>query len=141
MSIVIASALIDDEEFLRTFHSCELPVACFRHGDHLRLAWLHLHRGTRETRETTGEALEKVRAGIQRFAAHHDVSHIFHETMTTAWVRLLATHREPDFTQFMRENEHRLNRDLLYRFWTPGALNSVAAKRGWLAPDREALPS
>jgi hypothetical protein len=135
MNMVIASADIDDEEFLRAFHDCELPAACFRHGDHLRLAWLQLHR------VPAGEALERVRTGIRRFAAHHGVPHIFHETMTTAWVRLLATHREPDFAQFIRENEHRLNRDLLYRFWTPDALNSEAAKRGWLAPDREALPN
>ena len=135
MSMVIASADIGDEEFLRAFHDCELPAACFRHGDHLRLAWLYLHRVPAD------EALERVRTGIRRFAAHHGVSHIFHETLTTAWVRLLATHREPDFAQFIRENEQRLNRDFLYRFWTPDALNSEAAKRGWLAPDREALPS
>ena len=133
--MVIASADIDDEEFLRAFHSGELPASSFRHGDHLRLAWLHLHRVPAD------EALERVRSGIQCFAAHHGVSHIYHETLTTAWVRLLATHREPDFAQFIRENEHRLNRDLLYRFWTPDALNSEAAKQEWLAPNREALPS
>ena len=135
MTIVIASAHIDDEEFLRAFHGCELPAACFRHGDHLRLAWLHLHR------EPAAEALERVCTGIRRFAAHHGVSHIYHATLTTAWVRLLATHREPDFEQFMRLNEHRLNLGLLHRFWTPDALSSDAAKRGWLAPDREALPT
>jgi hypothetical protein len=134
MSMVIASAPIGDEEFLQAFHNCELPASWFRHGDHLRLAWLHLHRVPAD------EALQRVRTGIRRFAAHHGVSHIYHDTLTTAWVRLLATHREPDFAQFMRENEPRLNRDLLYRFWTPDALNSEAAKREWLAPDREALP-
>jgi hypothetical protein len=134
MAMVIGSAHIDDEEFLRAFHSCELPAACFRHGDHLRLAWLHLHR------EPAAEALESVCAGIRRFAAHHGVSHIFHATVTIAWVRLLATHNEPDFAQFLRQNKHRLNSGLLHRFWTPGALNSDAAKKGWLAPDRETLP-
>jgi hypothetical protein len=135
MTIVIASAHIGDEEFLRAFHDCELPAACFRHGDHLRLAWLHVHRNS------VDGAVERVREGIRRFAAHQGASHMFHDTMTAAWVRLIATHREPDFAQFVRENEYRLNRELLYRFWTPGALNSEAAKRGWLAPDREALPS
>jgi CDP-diacylglycerol--glycerol-3-phosphate 3-phosphatidyltransferase len=134
MSVVVASAHIDDVEFLRAFHQCELPASWFRHGDHLRLAWLHLHR------VPPGEALERVRTGIRRFAAHHGAPQLFHETLTTAWVRLLATHREPDFAQFMRENEHRLKRDLLYRFWTPDALDSQAAKAAWLAPDRQALP-
>jgi hypothetical protein len=135
MTIVIASAHIDDDEFLRTLHSCELPAASFRHGDHLRLAWLHLHRAP------AGEALERVRTDIRRFTAHHGVPHLFHETLTAAWVRLIVTHREPDFAQFMRENEHRLNLGLLHRFWTPEALSSEAAKTGWLAPDREALPA
>jgi hypothetical protein len=131
---IIASAHIGDEEFLRAFNGCELPAACFRHGDHLRLAWIYLHR------EPADEALKSVRTGIQRFAAHHGVSHIYHETLTIAWLRLLASHREPDFAQFMRENEHRLNLQLLHRFWTPGALNSETARRTWLKPDREALP-
>jgi hypothetical protein len=85
------------------------------------------------------EALECVRTGIRRFAAHHGMPDLFHDTLTTAWVRLIATHRERDFAQFIKDNEHRLNRDLLYRFWTPGALDSEAAKRGWLAPDRAAF--
>jgi hypothetical protein len=135
MTIVIGSAHLDDGQFLRRFHGGGLAAECFRHGDHLRLAWLHLHR------EPLGDALESVRAGIQSFAAQHGAAHIFHYTLTTAWVRLLATHDEPDFTQFLRENQHRLNRDLLQRFWSPDALNSEAAKRGWLAPDREPLPS
>ena len=134
MTIVIGSAHIGDDEFLRAVHSCDLPAACFRHGDHLRLAWLHLHR------KPAAEALECVRAGIRGFAVHQGVSHIFHATVTSAWVRLLATHREPDFAQFMRHNEHRLNLGLLHRFWSPEALSSEAARRGWVAPDRAALP-
>jgi hypothetical protein len=134
MAIVIGSAHMDDEQFLRAFHGGGLPAESFRHGDHLRLAWLHLHR------ESLADALESVRRGVQRFAAHHGVAHIFHYTLTTAWVRLLATHDEPDFAQFLRDNQQRLNRNLLYRFWSPDALSSAAAKNGWLAPDREALP-
>jgi CDP-diacylglycerol--glycerol-3-phosphate 3-phosphatidyltransferase len=135
MSMVVASAHIDDEEFLRAFHRCELPASCFRHGDHLRLAWLQVHRAP------LADALESVRSGIKRFAAHHGASHIYHETVTSAWVRLIATHRETEFRQFMSENQHRLNGALLHRFWTPEALNSEAARKGWLAPDREALPA
>lgn len=134
MSLVVASAHWDDEEFLHAFHRCELPASSFRHGDHLRLAWLHVRR------EAPEEALQAVTAGLRRFAAHHGVPHIYHDTVTRAWVRLLATHGESDFAQFIRQNEHRLNRELLHRFWTPSALNSEAARNAWLAPDRQALP-
>jgi hypothetical protein len=134
MALVIASAQLDDDAFLAAFSSCELPLSSFRHGDHLRFAWIQLHRHGLE------EAIALVREGIQRYAAHHGVSHIFHETVTTAWVKLLATHHEASFEEFIAANEDRLNPGLLHRFWTPEALDSEFARRSWLPPDRAALP-
>jgi hypothetical protein len=66
---------------------------------------------------------------------------LFHETITMAWVSLLATHHEPTFDQFVSENEHRLNRELLHRFWTPSMLDSNGARSAWLPPDRAPLPA
>jgi hypothetical protein len=135
MPIVVASAGLSDEEFLAAFTSCELPNALFRHGDHLRLAWLQLHR------KPFDEALTSVRDGIRRFAAYHGQSQLFHETVTTAWVKLLATHHETSFAEFLERNESRLNKELLHRFWTPAQLDSEAARLGWVPPDIKALPN
>jgi hypothetical protein len=135
MAVVVASSELSDEEFLAAFTRCELPPNRFRHGDHLRLAWLQLHRLPIE------EALTSVRDGIQKFAAHHGQSHLYHETITVAWVRLLATHHERNFEEFLAFNEHRLNRELLERFWSPAVLSSDAARLGWVPPDRKALPN
>jgi hypothetical protein len=44
MALIIASAGLGDEDFLAAFSSCALPLSSFRHGDHLRLAWLQLQR-------------------------------------------------------------------------------------------------
>ena len=134
MALVLASAQLKDEEFLRAFHSCTLSNSEFRHADHLRLAWLHLHR------EGLPEALELVRSGIRRFAEHHGAPHLYHETVTTAWVRLLATHHESSFEEFLRANELRLTSALLHRFWTPAVLAGDAARRQWVPPDRARLP-
>ena len=134
MAIVIASAALSDDEFLTAFSRCQLPNTLFRHGDHLRLAWIELHR------RPFDQALTAVREGIRAYAAHHGQSHLFHETITGAWVRLLATHDEPSFAQFVTENEHRLNAGLLARFWSPSVLQSEAARFRWVAPDRKALP-
>ncbi len=134
MPLVLASAHLSDEEFLEAFRSCRLASAEFHHADHLRLAWLHLHREPIET------ALRNVRVGIQNFAAHHGAAHLYHETITTAWVRLLATHREDSFEEFLRENDARLNRVLLHRFWTPEVLAGQEARLRWVAPDRLELP-
>jgi hypothetical protein len=132
--LTIASAALSDDAFLTAFNNCMLPDSSFRHGDHLRLAWIQLHR------HPFGEALAAVREGIRNFAAHNGMPNLFHETITTAWVSLLATHHEQTFEQFIAGNEHRLNRELLHRFWTPSVLESDAARSAWLPPDRAPLP-
>ncbi|MDQ6706718.1 MAG: hypothetical protein M3Z85_12165, partial [Acidobacteriota bacterium] len=81
-----------------------------------------------------------VSSGIKRFAERHGVAHIYHETVTIAWVRLISTHRESTFAEFLRVNEDWLNRELLHRFWSPELLGSDLAKREWVTPDRQALP-
>src|SRR5437762_11693539 len=100
MALIIASAEVSDDEFLTAFTNCTLPAASFRHGDHLRLAWLLLHRNPFD------EALRLVRESIQRYAAHLGLPHLYHETITTAWVKLLATHDEVSFDEFIARNEH-----------------------------------
>jgi hypothetical protein len=132
---VLATAHLGDDEFLEAFHSCRLPTSEFRHGDHLRLAWLHL------AREPFDTALNSVRSGIQNFAKHHNLSGLYHDTITSAWVHLLATHRENSFAEFLAVNESRLNSDLLHRFWTPEMLASVEARNSWVPPDRQELPA
>ena len=135
MPVVVASSNLNEADFLAAFTDCVLPPSLFRHGDHLRLAWLLLHR------EPFDKALTLIQEGIRRFAAHHGAVHIYHETLTTAWVKLLATHHEATFEEFITSNEHRLTRELLYRFWTPEVLDSEAAKMGWVPPDKKALPT
>jgi hypothetical protein len=134
MAVVIASAGLSDDEFLVALDKCSLPPSSFRHGDHLRFAWLQLHR------QSFDAALDSVRNGIRKYAAHHGVSNIYHETLTTAWVKLLATHDEPSFVEFIRINEAHLNRELLHRFWTPSALESESARSAWLPPDKQPIP-
>jgi len=43
MAVTLASGHLSDDELLDAFHSCRLQNDEFRHGDHLRLAWIHLH--------------------------------------------------------------------------------------------------
>lgn len=130
----LASSALNDEEFLAAFHSCSLPPACFRHADHLRLAWIHVHCGT------LLEAVNHVRHGIRAYAAHLGKPEIYHETITVAWVHLIASHDEPTFADFLARNEHRLNADLLYRFWSQELLQSGKARAEWVMPNKMQLP-
>jgi hypothetical protein len=59
------------------------------------------------------------REDIRRFATHYQVANIFHETVTVAWVHLLASHRERTFPAFLAEHQGRLSMELLHRFLTP----------------------
>ena len=131
---MLATAHLSDDEFLDAFHSCRLRTSEFRHADHLRLAWLHL------SREPFDTVLARVRSGIQAFAKHHGLTGLYHETITTAWVHLLATHSENSFDEFLTINEPQLSSNLLYRFWTPEILASREARSSWVAPDRRELP-
>jgi CDP-diacylglycerol--glycerol-3-phosphate 3-phosphatidyltransferase len=131
---VLATAHLGDDEFLEAFHSCRLRISEFRHADHLRLAWLRLAREPFET------ALVSVRSGIRAFAKHYNLTGLYHETITTAWVHLLATHRESTFEEFLTANEPRLNSTLLHHFWTPEVLASREARRHWVPPDLRDLP-
>jgi N-formylglutamate deformylase len=137
--LLLATAHLGDDEFLEAFHSCRLRTSEFRHADHLRLAWLHL------AREPFEPALARVRGGIQAFAKHHNLTDLYHETITTAWVHLLATHlpathQENNFEEFLTANEPRLNSALLHHFWTPEVLASREARSRWVPPDLRDLP-
>lgn len=133
--MVLASVDLSDDDFLQLFHSFGLPPEKFRHADHLRLAWLHTRR------ETLRDALLRVRSGIREYAALNGAHDLYHETITAAWVLLISTHQEQTFEQFFNENRTRLNRELLYRFWTPSLLGSEEARRNWVLPDRQQLPA
>lgn len=134
MSLRLGSSGLSDAEFLAEFRACTLPPTCFHHSDHLRLAWLHIHQSPLEI------AIENVRSGIQAYAKHLGKPGLYHETLTVAWMRLIASHDEPTFHDFLRLNEHRLNGELLHRFWSPERLQSEKAREEWVAPDRRELP-
>jgi CDP-diacylglycerol--glycerol-3-phosphate 3-phosphatidyltransferase len=134
MALRVASADLSDDEFLSAFESGTLDPSRFRHGDHLRFAWLALQR------MGTADAERFVASAIRRFANRHGAAHLYHETMTLGWVRLIATHHESSFDEFLTANECRLNAQLLHRFWSVELLESDLAKREWVAPDKQALP-
>ena len=43
---------------------------------------------------------------------HHNAEGLYHETITTAWIRLLSTHHETEFGEFLAANEHRLTKEV-----------------------------
>jgi hypothetical protein len=130
---------MDDDTFLAAFEAGAIPNTAFRHHDHLRLAWLYVRRDGREM----GGA--RVRAGLRRFATIHGVPHLYHETLTSFWIRLVA-HAVETFPAQQRFEELLGcwagfdDRRAAYRHWRPETLDAAQARREWVEPDLRPLP-
>ena len=128
-----------DQEFLRAFENCHLGNEGFHHRDHIRLAWIYLQRyGESEARRHMSEA-------IRRFAAFHGKIDKYHETITLAWLRLVAgaMTRVPGdrtFDKLTLLAPELLDRRTLDKFYSAGALASDAARNTWVGPDLQPLP-
>ena len=65
------------------FEKATIPASEFKHVAHIAVALRYLNDMPPDA------ALERMREKIRAFAAHHGVSNLYHETLTTFWMRLL----------------------------------------------------
>ena len=125
-----------DETFLARFEAASLDS--FGHRDHLRVAFAYARRGGVE------HAVAEARAGLRRFAAAHGEPGRYHETLTTAWARVVGHYalraREDDFDAFLAAHPRLLERDLLSAHYSTERLFSDAARTAFVEPDLVALP-
>jgi len=65
----------------------------------------------------------------------------YHETITLAWIRLIAEASESvlDLDALLIEYPHLLDKNLLDRYYSPGVLQSQEARERWAEPDRKEL--
>jgi hypothetical protein len=130
---------VTDEEFTQAFETCEIPNAAFRHRDHIRLAWIYLRK------YGPTEAATRISVSIRRFAAHNGASHKYHETITVAWMVLVAEamHRVPDnasFESMIEASPKLLEKNTLSEFYSDAVLKSEAARSAFVEPDMNPLP-
>ena len=125
-----------DEEFLEAFARGRLARWEWTHEAHVRMAFLYF------TRFGQHEALAKISAGIQHYNNLRGNPTGYHETITVAFCRLVAS-RLPgsgDWQAFRLENPDLLARDVLERHYSRDLLFSSKAKAEFVAPDRDLLP-
>ena len=127
-----------DDEFLAAFEGCTFTRAQWTHEAHVRMAWLYLNRWPVAT------ALERVRAGIQRLNAKIGSPDGYHETITVACVRVIASRLAPGegYVEFRKRNPDLLDRTLspLLTHYTRQLLHSPEARRAFVAPNLVPLP-
>jgi hypothetical protein len=133
------SRSLNDDEFLEAVEQCRYLNAEFRHADHIRLAWIYVRR------YGAGAAEERIAETIRRLAISQGHEAKYHETLTRAWLRLvaLAEYLTPTLTafdEFVAKHCWLLDRSVLLAFYSDTCLSSDAARHRWVDPDRRSLP-
>ena len=128
---------MSDRDLLEQFETVTLPIECFRHTEHVRVAFLYL------STFPILEALERFSAALQRFAAAHGKSKLYHETITWAYMfliqeRMARAGRKQTCEEFARNNADILiwKDGVLTRFYRKETLRSDLARGTFLFPDR-----
>ena len=125
-----------DDTFLARFETGALQS--FGHRDHLRVAFAYARRGG------VAHAVDRARRGLRHFAAAHGEPERYHETLTTAWARVIAhhavSHADGGFDDFLAAHPRLLDRELLLAHYSRERLFSSAARGRFVQPDLLALP-
>jgi hypothetical protein len=105
----------------------------FRHRDHVRVAFGMLGR------YAFAEAAHLFARELRAIAARAGRPAAYHETITLAFLSLIAEHRcarrFDSFDQFADANPELLDKTMLLRWYTPERLESEAARRTFLLPE------
>ena len=112
---------------------CLLAKDEFHHRDHLTVAVVYLNGAGFDA------AAERMRTSLKRFAAHHGVSGLYHETMTRFWLRQVEMRldRRDCLTDSVRKMQAQLgNKDLCLEYYSQERIQSQEARERWLEPDR-----
>lgn len=126
--------MTDDEPY-DAFTSSALPADQFHHEQHVRVAWLFV------CRHGMPAALGEFTAAIKRFAAAKGAHGRYHETITWAFLLIIAE-RQAREAHASRPAFASANQDLLTwqpsildRYYSRALLATDLAKRTYLMPD------
>jgi hypothetical protein len=125
-----------DDELVDVFEAATLPADQFPHDAHVRVAWWYLKH------HPLGEALTRFTAALKHFAAHHGATGLYHETITVAYVLIIAERlaASPDlsWTAFSAAHPDLLARrpSILDSYYDEEALRSPHARKSFVMPVR-----
>jgi hypothetical protein len=115
---------------------CLLGKEEFHHRDHLGVAVVYLYSADLET------AMDRMRASLKRFGAHHGVSGLYHETLTRFWLRQVE--KRLDRGLCLRDSvrsiqEQLSDKNIAFEYYSRERINSQEAKEEWIEPDLRPL--
>lgn len=127
-------------QLVREFEARTLAPQEFNHHAHMTVALWYL------SRMPFTEATATMRTNVQRFAAHHGQSQLYHETITGFWMRLLHHILEcADPSEALPDVVYRAittfgTMQVFFRHYGRERAFSEEARHHWLAPDLAPLP-
>ena len=117
---------------LAAFPQGYVDGANFHHSDHVRVAFEMVRR------HDFLEAAQTYARGLRAIAARAGNPDAYHETITIAFLALIAERAEgfDSYDAFAAANPDVLDKSVLTRWYAPERLASAAARRTFLLPDR-----
>ena len=123
---------------LADFEAGRLDPSRFPHREHVRVSYELLER------HPFPEALLYLARGLRRLAAKAGRPEVYHETITTAFLALIAERRlsgdHADWDDFASRNPDLFRKEFLAEIYEPELLQSTVARRTFVLP-RRAIPS
>ena len=128
--------MLDDDALLEGFEKGTIPARDFHHAEHVRVAWMYLRR------YPLPDALARFIGSLKRFAAAHGLPGLYHETITIAFVLVIAERLDGtsqlSWSDFAAKNPDLLTwkPSILASYYTEETLASERARRSFVMPDR-----
>jgi hypothetical protein len=126
-----------DDELLRQFEDCSLPLESFRHSVHIQIAFLYL------CKHPVLDVLVRFPEALTRYAAAHGKAGLYHETITWAYILLIhermqrAGHAQ-SWVEFAASHADLLSwsSTILKQYYRDETLHSELARKVFLFPDK-----
>jgi hypothetical protein len=134
----VPALVMSDDEFLATFEHGEFAGDAFPHRAHLRMAWPYV------TDLGPDAAIRRAADGIRNLAWHNGRPELYHDTLTRAWVYVVAAataHSRPaTFAELLVRHPQLLDKQLLLKHYSSDVLASAGARATWIGPDLIPIP-
>jgi hypothetical protein len=127
---------MSDEELISAFESTDLPAGQFTHVAHVRVAWWYLRHAP------LPEALLRFITALRRYATSLGEAGKYHETITIAYMLLIAERLDGAahlaWPEFAARNPDLLVRtpSILSTYYSDAVLSSARARRSFVMPDK-----
>jgi hypothetical protein len=115
---------------------CLLEKEEFHHRDHLTVAVVYLYASDLET------AMDRMCSSLKRFAAHHGVTGLYHETLTRFWLQQVQKYMDRNQcleASVCKVHEQLRDKNLAFEYYSRERIDSKEARETWLEPDLKEL--